>query len=1757
MADDPGSTIKRSATSPQDAPRVVARNTLLSILAGIACVLAVFAAWAYWPTLGGVGIAWLSDPDYTHGFFVIPISLWLLWLRREQAPELGLKIDWRGLSLLLLAGAIRYIAGRFYVLQLDAWSIPLWVGGIVWLLLGWSTFRWALPSIAFLWFATPLPGTIEIILSTPLQQFAASCSAWVLRLIGQPALVEGTTILLDDQLLDVERACSGLRMFYGIFALAVACIAIARPPRWKAVLVLFAAIPVAVTANVVRIAVTGLLMRYFSDDAAKHFSHDLAGLVMIPLAVTLFLLFLVLLGHVVDRLRDPGGVAWLIKWCVGGVVLAAGILVWGRHQEARALSTLLDTANHYESQKQWPKTIQYLSRYIRAVPDDLDTYTHLARLYQTYAGSYQDQLRAVELMSTAWRNQPKNEDLGLSAIQIALQIQDFDEAIPLSAEMLAKATQPSTRSQATKLRAAALYSYLLSDKNRGDHTWNDVREALEQELKLPDYEVAHAMMLADIYRGRPIAIKSEDREKLAIKLLDRAVTERAQEPMAWLARFRYRATAKTPDPEKIKGDLTQAVELAKKQPLNPASATVLVTAAAYKQEHADPKEAAALLKQAIGISPQDSRAYLMLADLQRTTHTKESADEAIGILRKGIAATGTNNPSLSLPLSLPLAFLLAESGKIQEAESTISPIEALLPQLVGRDRGNIKLGVGLVRSQILFSRDGAQAAITNLRRLLDDPDVRMTEQRAPEMLAKSYGFLGQLYSSLGLSDLALDACRQAIRIQPANTEWQIQSAALSQQSGDLDSADRDYRAFVQKGQASPGIRAALVEIEIKRQLQLSPQDRDWATAKSMLLSAQQAGAANVPVRLLAAEILASSGERDKAEQSIVKLSQESPQDPSIWRTLTVLRLQRSDFSGALEAVDKFVAVTDQPIDANSLRAGILASSGKADEAVKSLSEVVEKTPAKDIGKGALALGQLLMQVGKPADARSTLEKAHEKDPKDLQVVDALANSAFMAQDWKALEKYETWLNTIEGNDGTLWRAYRAQRMLAATQSVDDKGFQEAAALIKAIGELRPHWSKAHFLQGEIAYRTNRADTAAAEYERAWELGGRGVLLADRLIDSLTQQGRLADAGRYVAQLHDYLMVSQGLFDRAIPYLAQGSDRQEMVHTAQQWALQRPNDPEAHLRLGRVLLLLSDSSSGDQKAKYDEQSKTEFKRAIELSPNDVRPWATIVTLYSESHNRKDHDHALHVLKDFTKQTTFKELERNFVAGQLYELLKDYPNAQVYYNQAATFLEANPKTAGGSRVLGRVARFYLLRVPPLAELFARRALTLEPANPDAKLVLLYVLANRTDTASAQEGLRLLDQAATKEAIEPAVDLRYRAAFLSRRGGADDVNSAIELLRRSNSQSREDKLLLARLYEKSGQAAPALDLLQQLVRAPNANAAELADFLQFWQQNFVANATGKGPVQFAGQAREAYERLGELPGQLPERLRWQLREKTARKSTDAHAVKDECMPIVSEILMSPAAKKLKDNEQKQLVQLMLIVLLQEKRDECAAQLVASPPNGLPPTDLAIWLCHAYVAVPPTKDSAPKQLETLDTLLAANGKNAGVIQAVGDCEFMEGEYQKAAEAYQRVLELRPEERMARNNLALALVELQKTAEARQVLAVALKTSPTDADLLDTQAAIDMIEKHSDQAIPVLEKLVEQNPESPVLRFHLAVAYDDTKDKNRARESFFAATVLGVQQRVLSPRDKKVLEDMKTRYMATDATTADDRSANDSQASN
>jgi exosortase len=278
------------------------------ILGGLV-LLAVFF-WAYWPTLGGIVHAWVNYPDYSHGFIVLPVAIGFLWMRRSSFPREAIRPSLIGLALLLVACAVRVVAGLYYLEPLDGWTIPLWVAAVVCLLFGTACLRWSLPSIVFLWFMMPIPFTAERWLSVPLQRIATKLSTACLLMLGQPAISEGNTIWLGDHQLFIEEACSGMRIFVGIFALAFAYVLFSRWSWWQKAMVLVAAVPVAIAANVARVVVTGLLYQLVSSKAAQTFSHDISGLVMIPFAALLFWWFLIYLGKLFPEVEEVAPIGY-------------------------------------------------------------------------------------------------------------------------------------------------------------------------------------------------------------------------------------------------------------------------------------------------------------------------------------------------------------------------------------------------------------------------------------------------------------------------------------------------------------------------------------------------------------------------------------------------------------------------------------------------------------------------------------------------------------------------------------------------------------------------------------------------------------------------------------------------------------------------------------------------------------------------------------------------------------------------------------------------------------------------------------------------------------------------------------------------------------------------------------------------------------------------------------------------------------------------------------------------------------------------------------------------------------------------------------------------------------------------------------------------------------------------------------------------------------------------------------------------------
>jgi exosortase len=269
------------------ADKLTTRNSADRSLFIALAVAVAGLAWAYWTTLEEMAQRWSSDPQYSHGYLVPAFALLLLWLRRDMVRDVKLRPAWSGLLILAMAAVVRLGGAFYHFIWLDEIALLPLVAGLLLLAGGWAAWRWAWPAVLFLGFMVPLPYRLGVAMADPLRRMAAAGSTFLLQTLGRPALAEGNVILLNDIKLDVVDACSGLRMLMIFFALATAVAFVMQRPLWEKLLVVASAAPIAVLVNIIRIAATGLVHEAAGQATAKTLFHDLAGWLMMPVALAL------------------------------------------------------------------------------------------------------------------------------------------------------------------------------------------------------------------------------------------------------------------------------------------------------------------------------------------------------------------------------------------------------------------------------------------------------------------------------------------------------------------------------------------------------------------------------------------------------------------------------------------------------------------------------------------------------------------------------------------------------------------------------------------------------------------------------------------------------------------------------------------------------------------------------------------------------------------------------------------------------------------------------------------------------------------------------------------------------------------------------------------------------------------------------------------------------------------------------------------------------------------------------------------------------------------------------------------------------------------------------------------------------------------------------------------------------------------------------------------------------------------------------
>lgn len=227
------------------AARPASVNVVRVLLIG---AVLLFPFLAYFDTAASIVAIWDSSDTFAHGYVILPISLWLIWNRREQFGHLQPRPYWPALILIALLGMIWLLAemGQVQVVRHYAFAAMLPLTALA--ILGMPIARQLTFPLLFILFAVPfgdvfIPSLIDI---------TADFTVIALQATGIPVFREGNTFSIPSGNWSVVEACSGVRYLISSITLgSLYAYLTYRSPRRRALFVLMAII-VPIVANGLR-----------------------------------------------------------------------------------------------------------------------------------------------------------------------------------------------------------------------------------------------------------------------------------------------------------------------------------------------------------------------------------------------------------------------------------------------------------------------------------------------------------------------------------------------------------------------------------------------------------------------------------------------------------------------------------------------------------------------------------------------------------------------------------------------------------------------------------------------------------------------------------------------------------------------------------------------------------------------------------------------------------------------------------------------------------------------------------------------------------------------------------------------------------------------------------------------------------------------------------------------------------------------------------------------------------------------------------------------------------------------------------------------------------------------------------------------------------------------------------------------------------------------------------------------------------------
>lgn len=258
--------------------RLVYRQPPLIWFVGL--MLAIILGAIFFESLSVMVGQWSSMEEYSHGFLLPMIALFLIWQKKDQLEQIEFTGSWIGFTLALFGFAL-YLVGElstlFIVIQ---YAFLIVLMGLALSLLGWRGFRLVFVPLILLVLMIPLPNFLYQSLSSQLQLISSEIGVAVIRLFGISVYLEGNVIDLGSFKMQVVEACSGLRYLFPLMTLGFVAAYFFKGAFWKRAIIFLSTIPITVLMNSFRIGMIGMTVEFWGPEMAEGFLHDFEGWVV-------------------------------------------------------------------------------------------------------------------------------------------------------------------------------------------------------------------------------------------------------------------------------------------------------------------------------------------------------------------------------------------------------------------------------------------------------------------------------------------------------------------------------------------------------------------------------------------------------------------------------------------------------------------------------------------------------------------------------------------------------------------------------------------------------------------------------------------------------------------------------------------------------------------------------------------------------------------------------------------------------------------------------------------------------------------------------------------------------------------------------------------------------------------------------------------------------------------------------------------------------------------------------------------------------------------------------------------------------------------------------------------------------------------------------------------------------------------------------------------------------------------------------------